>query len=121
MKHDFTELTFETLHESDGQEAKAEDFLLMHYTGYLEDGTKFDSSVDRGEPFRFTLGVGQVIKGWDKGVLGMKIGEKRKLYIPYSDGYGEMGYPPVIPAKANLIFDVELVDIVVPSWKPGVR
>ena len=84
----------------------------MHYTGTLEDGTKFDSSVDRGTPFQFQLGVGMVISGWDEGVEGMKVGEKRKLTIPYTMAYGENGIPGVIPAKATLLFDIELVEIV---------
>ncbi|MCK5460966.1 FKBP-type peptidyl-prolyl cis-trans isomerase [Candidatus Gracilibacteria bacterium] len=107
-----TELKIEILKEGTGEEAKKEDNLKMHYTGTLMDGTKFDSSVDRGTPFNFTLGVGQVIAGWDEGIVGMKVGEKRKLTIPYSMAYGEMGYPPVIPAKAILIFDIELIEIV---------
>jgi FKBP-type peptidyl-prolyl cis-trans isomerase len=89
--------------------AKAGDIVWVHYTGTLTDGTKFDSSRDRGEPIRFTLGRGEVIKGWDEGVAGMKVGEKRKLIIPSALGYGERGSPPKIPANAELHFDVELV------------
>ncbi|KAK6181235.1 hypothetical protein SNE40_009133 [Patella caerulea] len=87
------------------------DILTMHYTGKLEDGTEFDSSVSRNSPFVFTLGSGQVIKGWDQGLLGMCEGEKRKLVIPSDLGYGSRGAPPKIPADATLIFEVELLKI----------
>jgi FKBP-type peptidyl-prolyl cis-trans isomerase len=84
---------------------------VVHYTGWLTDGTKFDSSRDRGQPFSFPLGGGQVIAGWDEGVAGMKVGGRRKLVIPSELGYGPMGSPPVIPASATLVFDVELLDV----------
>lgn len=90
---------------------KKGDRLSMHYTGRLEDGTEFDSSVSRNQPFEFTLGVGQVIKGWDQGLLNMCIGEKRKLSIPAELGYGDRGAPPKIPGGATLIFEVELLNI----------
>ena len=84
-------------------------FYTVHYTGYLPDGTKFDSSVDRGEPITFPYGKHRVIQGWDTAFEGMHVGGKRRLFIPYQLGYGEAGRPPVIPAKAELIFDVEFV------------
>ena len=100
----------EILKEGTGAEAKNGDTVSVHYSGVFENGTKFDSSVDRGVPFSFALGAGQVIQGWDLGVLGMKIGEKRKLTIPYDLAYGEAGYGP-IPPKATLMFEVELLGI----------
>jgi peptidylprolyl isomerase len=84
-------------------------FYTVHYTGYLADGTKFDSSVDRGEPITFPYGKHRVIQGWDSGFEGMRVGGKRRLFIPYQLGYGDAGRPPVIPAKAELIFDVEFI------------
>ena len=94
-----------------GQEAKAGQTATVHYTGWLVDGKKFDSSVDRNEPFSFRLGGGQVIKGWDEGVAGMKVGGKRKLTIPPQLGYGARGAGGVIPANATLTFEVELLGV----------
>jgi len=105
-----SELIIEDIEVGTGEEAKAGDTVEVHYTGVLTDGTKFDSSVDRGQPFSFNLGAGQVIKGWDQGVEGMKVGGKRKLTIPSDLAYGDRGTGP-IPGGATLIFDVELLDI----------
>lgn len=85
--------------------------VKVHYTGTLENGTRFDSSVDRKKPFSFIIGIGQVIKGWDEGVMGMKVGGKRKLVIPANLGYGARGAGGVIPPNATLLFDVELLDV----------
>jgi FKBP-type peptidyl-prolyl cis-trans isomerase len=94
-----------------GKAAKAGDKVRVHYTGTLMSGKKFDSSRDRGTPFDFTLGEGGVIKGWDEGVVGMKVGGKRRLVIPEALGYGDNGSSPDIPPKAGLKFDVELLEI----------
>lgn len=108
---DITELSFEITRPGDGPEAKLGDTVSVHYTGTFLDGNKFDSSLDRNIPFDFMLGQGQVIDGWDQGVQGMKVGEVRKLVVPYQMAYGEDGYPPVIPARTPLLFEVELLDI----------
>lgn len=94
-----------------GPEAKAGDTVTVHYTGVLEDGTKFDSSRDRNQPFSFPLGRGRVIKGWDSGVAGMKVGGQRKLVIPPEEGYGAAGAGNAIPPNATLEFHVELLRI----------
>ena len=105
-----TELKVEKYHEGTGAQAVKGQTVKVHYTGMLEDGTKFDSSRDRGEPIEFPLGAGHVISGWDEGISQLKVGDKAKLTIPASMGYGARGVPGVIPAGATLIFDVELVD-----------
>jgi FKBP-type peptidyl-prolyl cis-trans isomerase len=107
---DFEELKIETTEEGTGPKAEPGDEVSVHYTGTLRDGTKFDSSYDRDEPYTFVLGIGQVIEGWDQGIVGMKVGEKRKLEIPSDFGYGEGG-SGVIPPNAGLIFETELVSI----------
>jgi len=104
------DIKIEILVEGIGAVAKPGDNITVHYTGTFIDGQKFDSSVDRQQPFTFNLGAGQVIKGWDLGLVGMKSGEKRRLTIPYQLAYGASGYGP-IPARATLIFIVELIKI----------
>jgi len=104
-------LKYVDLKVGDGAEPKTGQTVVVHYTGTLEDGTKFDSSRDRSSPFQFKLGVGQVIKGWDEGVASMKVGGRRKLIIPADLGYGSRGAGGVIPPNATLIFDVELLKI----------
>lgn len=105
------DLKIEDIKVGTGREVKSGDTVVMNYVGTLEDGTKFDSSYDRGQPFETQIGVGRVIQGWDQGVPGMKIGGKRKLVIPSDMAYGDQGIPGVIPGKATLIFEVELMDI----------
>ncbi|MDD5387821.1 MAG: FKBP-type peptidyl-prolyl cis-trans isomerase [Gallionellaceae bacterium] len=104
-------LIIEDLSVGEGAEAVAGKQVTVHYTGWLTNGGKFDSSLDRGEPFDFSLGRGQVIRGWDEGVAGMKVGGKRKLTIPPEMGYGARGAGGVIPPNATLVFDVELLAV----------
>lgn len=104
-------LVYEDLVVGNGRMADPGLAVSVHYTGWLADGTKFDSSVDRNEPFQFTLGRGEVIRGWDEGVKGMRIGGKRKLTIPPDLGYGARGAGGVIPPNATLVFDVELLGV----------
>ena len=104
-------LQIEDLQVGTGAEAKSGQSVSVHYTGTLTNGKKFDSSRDRNETFDFQLGAGMVIKGWDQGVVGMKVGGRRKLTVPPELGYGAGGYPPVIPPNSTLIFDIELVEV----------
>ena len=108
-------LDYEDVKVGDGAVATAGKTCAMHYTGWLwnggEKGGKFDSSLDRREPFEFRLGAGEVIKGWDEGIVGMKVGGKRRLIVPGSLAYGERGYPGVIPPNATLVFEVELMEV----------
>lgn len=104
-------LVYYVIQPGTGAQPKAGDTVKVQYTGWLTDGTRFDSSLDRGEPFSFNVGVGQVIKGWDEAVLDMRVGEKRQIRVPSALGYGANGAGGVIPPNAILVFDVELVGI----------
>jgi FKBP-type peptidyl-prolyl cis-trans isomerase len=104
-------LEYEEVEVGTGATARSGQDVVVHYTGWLLDGRKFDSSRDRGQPFTFGLGAGQVIAGWDEGVAGMQVGGLRKLTIPPQLGYGEFGAGGVIPPNATLIFEVELIDV----------
>jgi FKBP-type peptidyl-prolyl cis-trans isomerase FkpA len=104
-------LKYEDLAAGEGETAVAGSQVSVHYTGWLQEGEKFDSSLDRNQPFQFTLGKGMVIRGWDEGVAGMKVGGKRRLTIPSQLGYGSRGAGGVIPPNATLVFDVELLEI----------
>ena len=106
-----SELKVEKYQEGSGAQAQKGQTVSVHYTGTLADGTQFDSSRDRGQPIEFPLGQGHVIRGWDEGIAQLRVGDRAKLTIPASLGYGERGIPGVIPGGATLIFDVELVDV----------
>ena len=104
-------LQIDDLRPGTGAEARPGNNVTVHYVGTLTNGTKFDSSRDRGQGFAFKLGAGQVIKGWDQGVAGMKVGQLRKLTIPPELAYGTRGFPPAIPPNSTLVFEVELLDV----------
>lgn len=104
-------LKYEDLAVGEGDEASAGSTVVVHYTGWLVDGTKFDSSLDRNDPFSFPLGGGRVIRGWDEGVAGMCVGGRRKLTIPPQLGYGAAGAGGVIPPNATLVFEIELLEV----------
>ena len=104
-------MKIEKLKSGTGQKPQRGQSVTVHYTGWLTDGSKFDSSVDRDEPFTFVLGMGQVIQGWDEGVATMVIGDKVKLTIPPEKAYGRDGYPGAIPPNATLVFEVELLEV----------
>ena len=104
-------MNIEQLTTGAGVVPRAGDTVTVHYTGWLLDGTKFDSSVDRDDPFQFVLGMGQVIRGWDEGVATLRVGDKARLTIPPEQAYGEHGYPGAIPPRATLVFEVELLAV----------
>ncbi|AUH49392.1 peptidylprolyl isomerase [Chromobacterium sp. ATCC 53434] len=105
------ELKIEDLVVGDGKEAVRGALITTHYTGWLEDGSKFDSSVDKGRPFQCVIGTGRVIKGWDLGLMGMKVGGRRKLSVPAHLAYGERQIGDRIPAHSNLLFEIELLEV----------
>lgn len=106
-----SELEVIDLQEGDGKAVVKGALITAHYTGWLEDGTQFDSSHDRGKPFQCVIGSGRVIKGWDQGLIGMKVGGKRKLHVPASLAYGERQVSPLIKPNSNLVFEIELLEV----------
>ena len=106
-----SELEVIDLQEGDGKAVVKGALITAHYTGWLEDGTQFDSSHDRGKPFQCVIGSGRVIKGWDQGLIGMKVGGKRKLQVPASLAYGERQVGPLIKPNSNLVFEIELLEV----------
>ncbi len=105
------ELKIEEVLVGDGKEIAKGALITAHYTGWLEDGTEFDSSHNRGKPFQCVIGTGRVIKGWDQGIIGMKVGGKRKLFVPAHLAYGERQIGPIIKPNSNLVFEIELLDV----------
>jgi peptidylprolyl isomerase len=111
-KSQVNDLIIEDLVVGTGELLKQKDKIVIHYKGMLLDGTVFDSSYDRDEALECKIGVGKLIRGWDVGCIGMQVGGKRKLTIPYMQAYGELGYPPIIPPCADLVFELELLEII---------
>lgn len=105
------DLQIEDIEAGDGPIVQNGDNVVVHYTGWLTNGKKFDSSLDRGQPFEFTVGSGSVIQGWEKGLLGMQVGGKRRLIIPPSLAYGDQGVGNIIPSNSTLVFEIELIEI----------
>ncbi|MFB9156453.1 FKBP-type peptidyl-prolyl cis-trans isomerase [Chromobacterium violaceum] len=105
------ELKIEDLVVGEGKEVVRGALITSHYTGWLEDGSKFDSSLDKGRPFQCVIGTGRVIKGWDQGMMGMRVGGKRRLWVPAHLAYGERQIGDRIPANANLVFEIELLEV----------
>lgn len=106
-----TELQITDIHIGEGREAVKGALIITHYRGFLEDGTQFDASWDRGQPFQCVIGTGRVIKGWDIGIMGMKVGGKRKLHVPAHLAYGDRQVGPLIKPGSNLVFDIELLEV----------
>lgn len=111
MENKFDELRIEDILQGEGKTVVKGALITTHYTGMLEDGTEFDSSLKKGKPFQCVIGTGKVIKGWDQGLIGMKIGGKRKLYVPAALAYGERQVGPLIQPHSNLIFEIELLEV----------
>ena len=105
------EIRIEDIHLGEGKAAVKGALITTHYRGFLEDGSSFDSSYERGKPFQCVIGTGRVIKGWDQGLMGMRVGGKRKLWVPAALAYGERGMGTRVPANANLLFEIELLEV----------